>query len=93
MMAQHTGRRAPIAPPPPLFYTVGQVRRAIGMDWSARRVRRWLDRAGALERRFGTVVTTAERLAVAFPEVYRRLIELEDDDELGDGLDDDEGDD
>ncbi len=65
----------------PLFYTVKQVQRASGMDhWSARRIRRWLDRAGALERRFGTVVTTPERLATAFPEIYRRLLESDDDD-------------
>jgi len=60
---------------PPLFYTIAQVRNAIGADWSARRVRRWLWRAGALERRHGIVVTTPERLASAFPEVYRRLLE------------------
>lgn len=73
---------------PPLFYTIAQVRRAIGMEWSARRVRRWLWRAGALEKRHGVVVTTPERLASSFPEVYRRLLEnaqdAEDDDEEDD---------
>jgi len=31
-----------------------------------------------LERRFGTLVTSADRLAIAFPEIYRRLLEDED---------------
>jgi len=62
-----------------MFYTVRDVQRAIGGSWSARRVRRWLDRAGALERRFGTVVTTPELLSVSFPEIFRRLVAEEED--------------
>lgn len=73
MMATETGAPAPV------FFTIRQVQRALGSEWSARRIRRWLARAGVLERRFGIVVTTPERLATAFPELYRRLL---DEDEL-----------
>lgn len=80
MMATDSGHRRFAAAP--LFYTIKQVQRAAGMEqWSSRRIRRWLGRAGALERRYGTVVTTPERLAIAFPEIYRRLLEADDDEE------------
>jgi hypothetical protein len=58
----------------PCYYTPAQLRPLFGRGWSTRRVRRWLERAGVLENRHGTVVTTAERLAASFPEVYRRLL-------------------
>lgn len=64
-----------------IFITVGQVRAALGERWSPRKVRRWLERAGVLERRFGVLVTTPERLATAFPEIYRRLIAQQPDNE------------
>jgi hypothetical protein len=66
---------------PPLFYTMRDVQRAVGGEWSQRRIRRWLARAGALERRYGTVVTTPQLLATSFPEIYQRLIEDEDEEE------------
>jgi hypothetical protein len=59
---------------PPVYYTPKQLRPFYGKGWSTRRVREWLKRAGVLEDRFGTPVVTAERLASAFPEVYRRLV-------------------
>lgn len=65
-----------------VFLSVKDIARALG--WSPRRTRAWLWRAGVLERRFGTVVTTPERIASAFPEVYRRLL-----DEQPEDLDDD----
>lgn len=58
----------------PCYYTPKQLRRFFGKGWSTRRVREWLGRAGVLESRHGTVVTTAERLAAEFPEIYRRLL-------------------
>ncbi|HET9954151.1 MAG TPA: hypothetical protein VFQ61_06590 [Polyangiaceae bacterium] len=87
MMAIDSGRRKPDAP---LFYTIKDVQQAIGPSWSQRRVRRWLSRAGALERRYGTVVTTPERLASSFPEVYQRLLRSDEDDDRDDRDDDDE---
>ena len=62
----------------PLFYRVKDIALLLGPAWSQRRTRGWLARAGALERRFGTLVTSADRLAIAFPEIYRRLLEDED---------------
>jgi hypothetical protein len=64
----------PTAELPPCYYTPSQLRPFFGKGWSTRRVRRWLDRAGVLEMRHGTPITTAERLATAFPELYRRLL-------------------
>ena len=60
-------------PDAPVYFTVGDVQKLLGRGWSAQRTRRWLKRAGVLEDRHGTLVTTAERLAASFPEVYRRL--------------------
>jgi hypothetical protein len=45
-----------------VFYTVPEITEMIGGTMSTRRVRRWLTRAGCTERRFGTIVVTAERL-------------------------------
>ena len=72
-----------------VYFTIGDICDALGARWSARRVRRWLGRAGILERRFGVVITTPERLLEAFPELYRALIGREisadlDDDDLDD---------
>jgi hypothetical protein len=58
----------------PVYFTVPEVARLLGRGWSTRRTRDWLQRAGVLEDRHGTLVTTAERLAASFPEVYRRLV-------------------
>jgi hypothetical protein len=58
----------------PLYYTPQQLAPLFGRGWTTRRVREWLRRAGVLEDRHGTLVTTAERLAAEFPEVYRRLL-------------------
>ncbi len=58
----------------PVYFTVPQVKALLGRGWSTERTRRWLKRAGVLEDRHGTLVTTGERLASAFPEVYRRLV-------------------
>lgn len=63
----------PPAQLPPLYYTPAQLKPLFGKGWTTRRVRRWLERAGVLEDRHGTICTTAERLAAAFPELYRRL--------------------
>lgn len=59
---------------PPVYYTPAHLKPYFGKGWSTRRVRRWLERAGVLEDRHGTQVTTSERLASAFPEVYRRMV-------------------
>jgi hypothetical protein len=59
--------------PPPAYYTPADLRKHFGRGWTTERVRRWLKRAGVLEKRHGTLVTTGERLASAFPEIYRRL--------------------
>lgn len=61
----------------PVYYTAAMLKPYFGRGWTTRRIRRWLDRAGVLEDRHGTTVTTAERLASAFPEVYRRLVMTE----------------
>lgn len=58
---------------PTVYFTVPQIQKLLGRGWTTRRTRRWLDRAGVLERRHGIVVTTGERLAASFPELYRRL--------------------
>lgn len=60
---------------PPCYYTPAQLKPLFGRGWSTQRVRRWLKRAGVLENRHGVVVTTAERLAASFPEIYRRLLQ------------------
>ena len=62
----------------PIFLTVRQVQNALGRGWSLRSVRRWLHRAGALERRYGTLVVSPEQLIVTFPEVFRRILEEQD---------------
>jgi hypothetical protein len=72
----------PLPADDPVFYTVPQIAKALGRGWTVRRTRDWLHRAGAIEKRHGTLVTTAERLASEFPEAYRRLLES------GDGNDD-----
>lgn len=59
---------------PTVYFTVPQIQKLLGRGWTTQRTRRWLDRAGVLERRHGTVMTTGERLASAFPELYRRLV-------------------
>ena len=56
-----------------LYFTVPQIAKVMG--WEVRRARRWLHRAKVLEKRHGTLVTTAERLASEFPETYRRLLD------------------
>jgi hypothetical protein len=56
------------------FFEVAQIKAVLGPRWSLRRTRRWLHRAGVLERRHGVLVTTAERLHAEFPEIYQRLI-------------------
>lgn len=60
--------------PPPAYYTPSDLKKHFGRGWTTQRVRRWLKRAGVLEERHGTLITTGERLASAFPEVYRRLV-------------------
>lgn len=77
MMATNDGRNSGGG----VYITIPQIQEVVGDGFSTRRLRRWLDRAGVLERRYGTVVTTPERLAVAFPEVYRGLVQGEDIDE------------
>ena len=67
-----------------MVLTIAEVRAVLGQSWSARRVRRWLDRAGVLERRHGTIVVATERLAIEFPEIYQQILtfqDAEDDDE------------
>lgn len=59
---------------PTVYFTVPQISKLLGRGWTTRRTRRWLDRAGVLERRHGVVITTGERLAASFPEIYRRLV-------------------
>jgi hypothetical protein len=74
-LAGRLGRaRAPKArlDPTAVYYTPADIARAMG--WSTLRVRRWLKRAGILERRHGTLITTPERLHAEFPEVWHRLI-------------------
>lgn len=56
------------------YFEVAQIKAVLGSRWSLRRTRRWLHRAGVLERRHGVLVTTAERLHAEFPEIYQRLI-------------------
>lgn len=63
---------------PTVYFTVPQIRKLLGRGWTTQRTRRWLDRAGVLERRHGVVLTTGERLASAFPELYRRLVMSDD---------------
>lgn len=57
----------------PVYFTVPEIQKVLGRGFSLQRTRRWLKRAGVLEDRHGMLVTTGERLAAAFPEVYRRL--------------------
>ena len=59
---------------PPVYFTVKDIQKLLGRGWTMERTRRWLRRAGVLEDRHGTLVTTSERLASAFPELYRRLV-------------------
>lgn len=56
------------------YFEVAQIKAVLGPRWSLRRTRRWLHRAGVLERRHGVLVTTAERLHAEFPEIYARLL-------------------
>lgn len=62
---------------PPAYYTIAELRRHFGRGWSTQRVRRWLKREGVLEKRGRLFVATSERLAAAFPEVYRRIAQAD----------------
>jgi hypothetical protein len=57
------------------YFTVPEVVAALGGAWSARRVRRWLQRGHACEKLHGTIVIPVNALAHNFPELYRALLE------------------
>lgn len=56
------------------YIETAEIARVLGPKWSARRVRRWLQRRGAATKIGGRWYTTRAKLRSAFPEVYEELL-------------------